>query len=65
MISSTELNYVASRPKDIPFPGENYAMNALDMLKDIRTDNIYIVTGMKPYKKIKNYFEEKGGKQYE
>ena len=37
----------------------------LDMLKDIRTDNIYIVTGMKPYKKIKNYFEEKGGKQYE
>lgn len=35
----------------------------LNKLDEIKTDNIYIVTGMKPYKKIKKYFAEKGGKQ--
>ena len=34
MISSTELNYVSCRPKDIPFPGEKYASNALNMLRE-------------------------------
>lgn len=31
----------------------------LDMLEKIETDNVYIVTGMKPYKKIKEYFKER------
>lgn len=37
----------------------------LNMLDEIETDNIYIVTGMKPYKKIKKYFADKGGEQHE
>ena len=37
----------------------------LNKLNEIDIDNIYIVTGMKPYKKIKKYFAEKGGKQDE
>lgn len=31
----------------------------LDKIENIETDNIYIVTGMKPYKKIKKYFKER------
>ncbi len=27
-------------------------------LEKVKTDNIYIITGMKPYKKIKAFFEK-------
>lgn len=37
----------------------------LNKLNEIETDNIYIVTGMKPYNKIKNYFSKKGGQHNE
>ena len=34
------------------------AIEVLKQLDDIETDNIYLITGMKPYKEIKKFFEE-------
>ena len=59
---ANRLVYAGVDKKNIEVIDSDDVAIALNKLEEIETDNIYIVTGMKPYKHIKKYFEEKGGK---
>lgn len=62
---ANRLFYAGVDKKKIEIIDSDDVALALGKLDEIETDNIYIVTGMKPYKKIKKYFAKKGGNHHE
>jgi len=56
---ANRLIYAGADKEKIEIIDSDYINLTLDRLNEIETDNIYIITGMKPYKEIKEYFAEK------